>query len=244
MAAVIGTAVAGAVASGVINKALAPDVGPSPGVQQSNALTEEQAQRSREMGEVWRTNYKPVEEAMTSQALEAGSEAEQEAAANRFAADAATGYDQSAQALRLGLSRRGVNTTSPAYIQAMAGIQRDRAATTAGGMNRARVAERDSGFQKRATATGLGRNLASGEITGLGAGASRSLTAGSQDFYQQELLREQARQGLAGVAGPISDAAGSAVGDWLTNRNRPVAATSGPVNMPSGAGGNRAWSNY
>jgi len=230
MAAVIGTAVAGAVASGVVNKVLAPKQGSSAMTQESSALNQEQAKLSREQGDMWRTNYKPVEQALTDSALVAGSPEEQEAAANRFASDASSSFNQSRQALELGLSRRGINTASPAYVQAMAGIQRQEAATKAGGMNNARRVERDTGFQKRSNVASLGRNLASNEINGIGAAAGRQGSLSTTDFYQREFAADQARQGLAPVSGAIGEWAGKAAGSWIRNRSKtPATPKQGPT---------------
>lgn len=227
MAATILAAGASALATGVVNKALAPDTGPTGLTQQSDAYTSEMAAQARKFGALWESDYKPVEQRLASEALVAGSPEEQERMAQMAGTDVDKSFEGAKQDIMLGATRRGINTNSPAYIAAMAGIQRERAKTTAGAKNRARRTERDLGFNKRLATSQLGRGLVGESQQGLSAAAGQSGTLASGDFYRQQLLQQQARAGLAPFTGAIGEEVGKRAGDWVrkrfsTNKSAPI----------------------
>lgn len=215
MAAAIATAAAGAVVTGAVNKAMAPDVGPTGLTQQSDEYTRQLAQQAQKYGAFWESDYKPVEERLAQEALVAGSPEEQERMATLASTDVETAFKRGRHGMQMGATRRGIRTNSPAYIAAMAGIQRDEAKTSATSRNLARRQERDYGFRQRLAAGQLGRGLVGASQQGIGQAAGQSGALASGDFFRQQFLGEQARRGLAPVTGAIGEEVGKRVGGWV-----------------------------
>lgn len=102
-------------------------------------------------------NQRPVEAAITAEAMAAGSEAKQAEAAARAEADAMRGVTRTAniiarQGIRYGLSSDGI-------AKAGEGLTSEQAGVIAAASNAAREQERTTGFAKKMDAAGLYRNL-------------------------------------------------------------------------------------
>jgi hypothetical protein len=234
MAVVIGAAVAGAVVTGAISAQAAKSARKhAPGENESSLAsaeyTRQQAAFAGEQADLWRSSYRPVEEAMAGEALAAGSAERQEFEAERAGTDVQTGYQDAREAMGASLSRRHISTDSPAYVQALAGLQLGEAKSGAGERNRARISERDAGFQKRYMAANVGRNSATSSNTGLGMSGRTMDSLGRGEFARDQYLQNQAREGVAPVAGAIGDWAGEAAGEWIRSRqkSKTTAAPSG-----------------
>jgi hypothetical protein len=117
---------------------------------------QEQMQRSRELWNLWQTNYMPGEIAWAKESF-AGIPASQEVA--RASADVKATYGQAAQQRGLQQSRMGINPASPAYQASQSDIAAAQAAAEAGARTNARRNVREVNYSRRTGAVQAGRNL-------------------------------------------------------------------------------------
>lgn len=148
------------------------------------------ADRAASQWERYKSIFAPVEETMAREAMEFGSEGDQQAAAQAAGADVRTAFEgQRGQAERE-LRRMGINAGSPAAMAALAEGGSREAAAVAGAMNNARRSSRLQGIALRQGVSQFGRNMPS---TGIAAD-SLALSGGQAatgTLGQQAAIRNQ-----------------------------------------------------
>lgn len=155
------------------------------------ALQDETLKQGKDYYDYQVSQQRPVEEALNADAMQAGSEAAQEAAAGKAAADVRQGTTQQQNQLLRQAMRYGL---SPKKMAAMAGSAAAASGLAeASAMNQAREKEKTLGYAKKLDVAGLYRGLA-----GASQGAYNvSLNAGNSAGQNQQSAGQTAMQGMA-----------------------------------------------
>lgn len=121
--------------------------------------------------------FRPIEKRIAQEAMNFDTEAEQEAAASRAAADVLQAYDRNREQLGRTLRGLGIKKNSGAALTALGAAGADQAEAEAGARNRARENVKMVGRALRADAANLGRNIASSQATSAGVSLNASNAA-------------------------------------------------------------------
>ncbi len=111
------------------------------------------------------TVFRPLETGLVREAEQAGSLAEQDAAAGRAGASVRTNFMQAQDASARNLARMGISANSGRALAVNANLGNNIALGAAAAENGARDQARQLGFAKRMDAASLGRNLPSAQAT-------------------------------------------------------------------------------
>lgn len=162
------------------------------------ALQDETLKQGKDYYDYQVSQQRPVEEALNADAMQAGSEAAQEAAAGRAAADVRQGTTQQQnQLIRQGL-RYGL---SPAKIAAMGTSAAAQAGLAeASAMNAAREKEKTLGYAKKMDVAGLYRGLAGASQGAYGV----ALNAGNSAGVNTRAPGQDAAAGMSAGAATVA----------------------------------------
>ena len=121
--------------------------------------------------------FRPIEKRIAQEAMNFDTEAEQEAAASRAAADVLQAYDRNREQLGRTLRGLGIKRNSGAALTALGAAGADQAEAEAGARNKARENVKLVGRALRADAANLGRGIASSQATSAGVSLNASNAA-------------------------------------------------------------------
>ena len=175
--------------------------------------------RANQQWDQYQTTFQPIEEKMAQEAMDYGSHADQEQAANQAGADVAKQFENQRSAAQRQLASMGVKPNAGNFMAANRETDAAEAAARANAMTTNRQAVRDKGISLRAGAAAFGRNQTNtaGQQVGLstnsgsaatqsaGAGIGSSLASGGQvaGGYGAQVgaqnLGVQANLGLGGL---------------------------------------------
>lgn len=163
-------------------------------VQAQLGIMDQTRQQGEDYYQHWRDTAVPLEQSLSREATEAGSEAKQQEAVDRAVADANEGYTRALnQAMRQG-RRYGLNAPAQTGVLAVAQAQ-----NTAAAANAAREREKALGYAKRLDVAGLMRGM-----TGASTGAYGVATGAGNAAVQNQMAPGQAlQQGMAAGASMI-----------------------------------------
>ena len=149
---------------------------------EANAISQQQvnlATRQQDIADDYntynKTVYRPLETGLVTDAINAGSATEQEAAAGRAGATVQHALTQQRDASGRSLARMGISANSGRALAVNANLDANAALSTAAAQNTARDAAKQLGYAKRMDAASLGRNLPSAQATSASI-ASQGLT--------------------------------------------------------------------
>lgn len=179
--------------------------------------TREQTQIAREQNEYWKTNFKPFEEALVSEAKGFGSVEEQEREAGRASTTAALTMGKARSAFDRNLASYGINPAGPRFQDANLRFALEGAKLDTAGQNLARKGVVDTAFAKKFDVAGLGRGMQASAAAGLGSAALTNANLGATQFARSEYQAEQARRGAA----PIISLAQQGVRRWFNQPSQP-----------------------
>ena len=132
----------------------------------------------------YQTTFQPIEEKMAQEAMDYGSEADQERATGQAAADVSQQFQSQRAAAQRQLASMGVKPNSGAFMTQNRESDAAEAAARAAAMTGTRQAVKDKGVSLRAGAAAFGRNQTNtagqqvGISTGTGSAATQSAGAG------------------------------------------------------------------
>lgn len=175
--------------------------------------------RANQQWDQYQTTFQPIEEKMAHEAMDYGSQADQEQAANQAGADVAKQFENQRSAAQRKLASMGVKPNAGNFMAANRETDAAEAAARASAMTTNRQAVKDKGVSLRAGAAAFGRNQTNtaGQQVGLstnsgsaatqssGAGVGSTLAAGGQvaGGYGAQIgaqnLDVQANLGLGGL---------------------------------------------
>lgn len=164
------------------------------------ALAEEQAARSRELWNIYKTSYLPGELAWAKQTF-AGIPVQQEV--NWATNDVNTAYDKAGRVQARNMQSMGINPSSPAYQANAADVAQARAAAEAGARTTARRKVNDVNWNRRESAVVQGRNLMSPSISMAGQAGSMYTAgnAGLQNAFNAKMNLENTQDQRAWTSG-------------------------------------------
>jgi hypothetical protein len=134
------------------------DIAGRVGSEQLEAMTLSNT-RADEQNKLWQDIYKPAEIKSAQEAMDAGSESDQQAEAGRAATDARQQQAISTASTNRGLQAMGVNPNSGKFIGAQNANDLQSAANAAGATTNARSAAKSKGIALRAGSVATGRGL-------------------------------------------------------------------------------------
>lgn len=211
-------AIIGAVASAAVGSMLSDDSGAeaaNAAAADANAL---QAQIARDQWNRYKDIYSPLESEVVGLARDAGGRAEYEQAAGDAAATVNTQFGLA----RDRLSRTpGLDPSTPAFAKGMLDLDLAQAASGATQQNAARRAVKDSAWNKKVSALGLGKGLDTTAASGLASAA-----AGNR---QMAVIGMDQANMQARAAGNVVNRTFSSptVQGWLGGTRAPAAVTPG-----------------
>lgn len=191
--------------------------------------TRQQTKIALEQNEYWKTNFKPFEEALVSEAKGFGSVEEQEQAAGRASTTTALTMGKARSGFDRNLASYGINPGGGRFDDANLKFSLEGAKLDAAGQNLARKGVVDTAFAKKFDVAGLGRGMQASAAAGLGAAAVTSANMGANQFARSEYQREQAGRRVA----PFVSLAQMGVSRWFNQPTQPPSRTNqGPVYEP------------
>ena len=151
---------------------------------QQQADSAKASNRSDQQWSQYQTTFQPIEEKMAQEAMDYGSEADQERATGQAAADVSQQFQSQRAAAQRQLASMGVKPNSGAFMAQNRESDAAEAAARAAAMTGTRQAVKDKGVSLRAGAAAFGRNQTNtagqqvGLSTGTGSAATQSAGAG------------------------------------------------------------------
>lgn len=154
----------------------------------------------------YKTMYSPLEERYIADAQNYDSAENYAKAAGQAQADVSSSFGKARDQLT---RTPGLDTSSPAYTAALAGLDQAEAANSAVGQNAARQKVKDTAWSRRSDALNLGKGLQAGAISA----ANSSSLVGQQQYLNN--------MNSAGALGRITDRVISSPGvqGWLGGSN-------------------------
>ena len=145
---------------------------------QQLADSKKASERSDEQWGQYQKTFQPIEEKMAQEAMDYGSEADQERATGQAAADVSQQFQSQRAAAQRQLASMGVKPNSGAFMTQNRESDAAEAAARAAAMTNTRQAVKDKGVSLRAGAAAFGRNQTNtaGQQVGLSTGAGSSAT--------------------------------------------------------------------
>lgn len=192
-----------------------------------------QAEIAREQWDRYKQVYAPLEDRLVGEAQDYAKPWRFDAEASLAAANVNQQYDLARDRLQ---RTPGLDPSSGAYTAALAGLEMNRAASSAGAQNLARKQVEDTAYARKHTAVGLGKGLDTAASSALGGLANYH--AGQAQQQQQQNMQ------YAGALGRVAERAvsGLANSNWLGGGAAPQTANPGanyssswtPVSQPMG----------
>ena len=151
---------------------------------QQQADSAKASERADQQWSQYQTTFQPIEEKMAQEAMDYGSEADQERATGQAAADVSQQFQSQRAAAQRQLASMGVKPNSGAFMAQNRESDAAEAAARAAAMTGTRQAVKDKGVSLRAGAAAFGRNQTNtagqqvGLSTGTGSAATQSAGAG------------------------------------------------------------------
>ena len=151
---------------------------------QQQADSAKASNRSDQQWGQYQTTFQPIEEKMAQEAMDYGSEADQERATGQAAADVSQQFQSQRAAAQRQLASMGVKPNSGTFMAQSRESDAAEAAARAAAMTGTRQAVKDKGVSLRAGAAAFGRNQTNtagqqvGLSTGTGSAATQSAGAG------------------------------------------------------------------
>ena len=151
---------------------------------QQQADSAKASNRADQQWSQYQTTFQPIEEKMAQEAMDYGSEADQERATGQAAADVSQQFQSQRAAAQRQLASMGVKPNSGAFMAQNRESDAAEAAARAAAMTGTRQAVKDKGVSLRAGAAAFGRNQTNtagqqvGLSTGSGSAATQSAGAG------------------------------------------------------------------
>jgi hypothetical protein len=177
-------AILGAVASTVVGSMLSDDNGAEAANNSAADANRLQAEIARDQWNRYKQIYAPLEGEVIGLAKDAGSRAEYEQAAG----DAAATVSQQFGLARDRLSRApGMDPSAPSFTKGMMDLDLAQAASGATQQNVARRAIKDSAWNKKVSALGLGKGLDTTAASGLASAASNNMRLASIGMDQANM---------------------------------------------------------
>jgi hypothetical protein len=189
--------------------------------------TKQQTKIAGEQYEYWKTNFKPLEEGLVSEAKGFGSVEEQEREAGRASSTAALTMGKARSGFDRNLASYGINPAGPRFQDANLKFSLEGAKMDAAGQNLARKGVMDTAFAKKFDVVGLGKGMPASAAAGLGAAAVTNANLGANQFARSQYLQEQTRRGAA----PFVSLAQQGVSRWFNSPAR-QGANQAPVYQP------------
>ncbi len=205
------------------------------------AIAKEQLAMSKERFKYWKDLYQPLEKQIVGQ-VNVGIDPAYAAA--RAGADVTSSFDKAQAANARNMERRGIDASSPQFVQQQAQLAIARAAAEAGARNQARNVTNDTNFSRKYAVAGLGRDIPqqAASMSGLAAntygaaagtlrGAAQTYQAGQQgqlaaaqmgldaSQYNAQLgfqMDQQRAQQQGALLGAVGNLAGMAIGGWAS----------------------------
>jgi hypothetical protein len=166
------------------------------GMDAQSAIADRQLAISEEQWNLYKQNYLPMELEYLDTAKNFGSQANQEQAATRAAADVKGAFAGARQNL---ITNPGINPNSSQYAKESARIAMGEAAATAAAETAARDNVRTTGANMLASAAGKGQTLPSAASGGLSAAGGIYGSLASQQGAAAGAYGQQAGQAVAGI---------------------------------------------
>lgn len=220
--------IGGAVVS-VIGGALLSDGGGGGGQASADAYSAMQAEIARDQWDRYKQVYAPLEDRLVGEAMDYGQPWRYDAAASQAAATVNQQYDKARQQMQ---RTPGLDPSSGAYTAALAGLEMNRAASSAGAQNLARKQVDDTAYARKHTAVGLGKGLDTAASSALGGLATYH--AGQAQQQQQQNMQ------YASALGRVTERAinGLSNSNWLgggtANAGANYSSSWTPVSQPMG----------
>lgn len=221
----------GGAAVSVIGGALLSDGGGGGGQAQASAdaYSAMQAEIARDQWDRYKQVYAPLEDRLVGEAMDYGQPWRYDAAASQAAATVNQQYDKARQQMQ---RTPGLDPSSGAYTAALAGLEMNRAASSAGAQNLARKQVDDTAYARKHTAVGLGKGLDTAASSALGGLAT----------YHSGQAQQQQQQNMqyAGALGRVTERAinGLSNSNWLgggtANAGANYSSSWTPVSQPMG----------
>jgi len=208
-------------------------------VQKQLELQDKSAAQADDYTNYMKSTFRPVEQGLVSDANSFDTAAKREELAGRAGADVQQAIGASGAATARDMARYGINPADGAYADAAAGSSLNRAALTAGAMNKARSDARAEGRAFKFDVAGLGRNLPGAGATSTGLAINAGNSAVSDAAAPGANARADAgtmQQGY-GTALRGNDSAGNLYGNIYNGQLRAYSADQqASAGMSSGLG--------
>ena len=216
--------VGGALVSSVIG-----DGGGGQAQASADAYSAMQAEIARDQWDRYKQVYAPLEDRLVGEAMDYGQPWRYDAEASQAAATVNQQYDKARQQMQ---RTPGLDPSSGAYTAALAGLEMNRAASSAGAQNLARKQVDDTAYARKHTAVGLGKGLDTAASSALGGLAT----------YHSGQAQQQQQQNMqyAGALGRVTERAinGLSNSNWLgggtANAGANYSSSWTPVSQPMG----------
>ena len=225
----------GGAAVSVIGGALLSDGGGGGGQAQASAdaYSAMQAEIARDQWDRYKQVYAPLEDRLVGEAMDYGQPWRYDAAASQAAATVNQQYDKARQQMQ---RTPGLDPSSGAFAAGLAGLEMNRAASSASAQNAARKQVEDTAYARKHTAVGLGK--------GLDTAASSALGGLTNYHANQAQQQQQNSMQYAGALGRVTERSinGLSNSNWLGGGAAPQTANAGanyssswaPVSQPMG----------
>lgn len=221
--------IVGAIATSVIGGMMADDGGGGQSQATADAYSAMQAEIARDQWDRYKQVYAPLEDRLVGEAMDYGQPWRYDAAASQAAATVNQQYDKARQQMQ---RTPGLDPSSGAYTAALAGLEMNRAASSAGAQNLARKQVDDTAYARKHTAVGLGKGLDTAASSALGGLAT----------YHSGQAQQQQQQNMqyAGALGRVTERAinGLSNSNWLgggtANAGANYSSSWTPVSQPMG----------
>lgn len=221
--------IVGAIATSVIGGMMADDGGGGQSQATADAYSAMQAEIARDQWDRYKQVYAPLEDRLVGEAMDYGQPWRYDAAASQAAATVNQQYDKALQQMQ---RTPGLDPSSGAYTAALAGLEMNRAASSAGAQNLARKQVDDTAYARKHTAVGLGKGLDTAASSALGGLATYH--AGQAQQQQQQNMQ------YAGALGRVAERSinGLSNSNWLgggtANAGANYSSSWTPVSQPMG----------
>lgn len=221
--------IVGAIATSVIGGMMADDGGGGQSQATADAYSAMQAEIARDQWDRYKQVYAPLEDRLVGEAMDYGQPWRYDAAASQAAATVNQQYDKALQQMQ---RTPGLDPSSGAYTAALAGLEMNRAASSAGAQNLARKQVDDTAYARKHTAVGLGKGLDTAASSALGGLATYH--AGQAQQQQQQNMQ------YAGALGRVTERSinGLSNSNWLgggtANAGANYSPSWTPVSQPMG----------
>lgn len=191
----------------------------------ANELARTQGRIAQEQWDTYKSDYRPLEQAMLQEAKNYDSPERQEQMAGAARTEVAAKFGQAANSLNRQLASYGVGDPSGGQFAGQYRALRGQgAAAEAGAANTARMAVQDAGWGRRMQMANIGRGMAGTASSAAGSASNALAGIANQSNFQ-------ANQAAAGAGQFIG-----AIGQGIKNYNNPTTFTAPGQIAPIGSG--------